>query len=158
MENKRLDLKCNTKEDNKRIYLNGIAHEVKGCGEEVSIDLEYDAVFAAREKDYWDEDILKFYWVCPLCGMIHILNEDMLTYEEQLEIMRENACIADEVYQYYLYEKIRKDLKKEMSEIENLQNGFSKKMNFVEMDSARDTSRLYPNWEESDMILKRRMR
>ncbi len=156
-----IKLTCNKRNDDTKVYINNKiinnGYEIKGCGTTLEMNPLDGNILVRKDRDPIGDDCLSFYWVCPLCGMIHPLDEKLLTYDEKLEIMHTYAGIADEMYSSFLYKKIKKDLKKQISEIEALQSTLGLDIAHTITDENRDTSKLYPNWEESSVILKRRI-
>jgi len=68
------NIKCT--EDNDFIFNRNVNH---ACGKTFLLDK--DSVFVIKSINYFGEDILQYYTVCPNCGYIVLLNEEQLSNE-----------------------------------------------------------------------------
>ncbi len=145
MENKTIKVTCSHEKEKWYMYFNN--YEVSGCG--LAVDLTLDDIIPGRDKDPYGDEFLCFYFKCPNCGMVSILDKDLLTIEEKTCLMKKYALVADEVLKLWRYEKTIKECEK----LYNKRNEILRNINVI-MSEERDTSKLYNGWEKTDKILK----
>ena len=81
-------------EDKEFIYNRNVSH---ACGRTFLLD--NDNVFVIKSSDYFGEEVLQYYTICPDCGYIVLLDSDKLSNG-----MKEEALYKLSM-DYYLYKK-----------------------------------------------------
>ena len=100
-----INVKCC--EDNDFICNRNVIH---ACGKNILLDI--DSIFVIKSCDYFGEEILQFYTICPYCGYIVLLDCNKLSDE-----MKETALYKLAIDRY-LYKK--NNLRSELIYLESI--------------------------------------
>ncbi|MBR4178651.1 MAG: hypothetical protein IKR57_04830 [Bacilli bacterium] len=102
--------------------------------------------------DYFMDEYLLFYAMCPKCRFLNVFEECTSTDKEiippdmKLRLMKKYANVADQYYKYYeslrKLEIVKADCEKIMDEIKKIQS------------EKKDNSRLYYYWKDSESIVQ----
>ena len=120
-----------------------------GCGDYVNIGK--DDLFPGREIGLDIDEFLVFYFKCPKCGTVHMIENELIPLSIQRELVIKYAGIIDKYSKKVLLEQERSILMARVREIDNNMKELEEAIDIIEEESCKKVpeyqKRLYHNWK-----------